>query len=135
MRRWQAEAMPVILSSIQDQPVLIEACPGAGKTRLALLVAYRLAAEGEICRVLVVVPTLAIADGWQRAASSSSRATPVLPLYTQRDWRPVDPIGGEWLGAIITYQSLFSSTEMYLAHATDPGNARRGTLLACIRSG
>jgi superfamily II DNA or RNA helicase len=121
MRRWQAEAMPVILSSILGEPVLIEACPGAGKTRLGLEVAYRLVTEGEISRVLVVVPTLAIADGWQRTASSSSRSTPTLPLHTQRDWRPVDPVGDEWLGAIITYQSLFSSTEMYLAHATDPG--------------
>ncbi|MFF1702969.1 DEAD/DEAH box helicase [Streptomyces sp. NPDC058252] len=40
---------------------------------------------------------------------------------TQRDWRAVDPIGDEWLGAVITYQSLFASTEMFLAHTTDPG--------------
>jgi superfamily II DNA or RNA helicase len=34
----------------------------------------------------------------------------------------VDPIGDGWAGVILTYQSLFASTEMFLAHATDPGH-------------
>ena len=77
-----------------------------------------------ISRVLVVVPTLAIADEWQRAASVATPVAPTLPLRSQRDWRAVDPIGDEWLGAIITYQSLFASTEMFLAHADlTPANA------------
>jgi hypothetical protein len=71
--------------------------------------------------VLVVVPTVAIADGWQRSASSATPSAPNMPLRSTRDWRPVDPIGDDWLGAIITYQSLFFQTEMFLAHATDPG--------------
>jgi hypothetical protein len=44
-----------------------------------------------------------------------------MPLRTSREWRTVDPIGPEWLGVILTYQSLFAQTEMFLAHATDPG--------------
>jgi uncharacterized protein len=47
--------------------VLIEACPGAGKTQFGLEVAYRLVEQSAISRVLVVVPTLAIANGWQVA--------------------------------------------------------------------
>jgi superfamily II DNA or RNA helicase len=121
MRRWQEEAMPLVLDALRHEPVLIEACPGAGKTRFGLEVAYRLVESGDISRVLVVVPTLAIADGWQQATSAASRQAPTLPLHSQRDWRPVDPIGDAWLGVIVTYQSLFSSTEMFLAHATDPG--------------
>jgi superfamily II DNA or RNA helicase len=101
--------------------VLVEACPGAGKTLFGLEVAYTLVAAGWISRVLVVVPTAAIADGWQRSASSATPDAPNLPLQSTPDWRPVDPIGEEWLGAIITYQSLFANTEMFLAHATDPG--------------
>lgn len=120
-RRWQADAMPVVLDSILHEPVLIEACPGAGKTQFGLEVAYRLVTEGEISRVLVVVPTLGIADGWNRAASAASPRTPTLPLRSQRDWRAVDSIGDNWLGAVITYQSLFAATDMFLAHATDPG--------------
>ena len=121
MRQWQIDAMPVVLSRILEEPQLVEACPGAGKTRFGLEVAYRLVFDGLISRVLIVVPTLAIADGWRKAASAGSSGTPTLPLHTQRDWRPVDPIGDDWLGAIVTYQSLMSSTEMFLAHATDPG--------------
>lgn len=121
LRRWQLEAIPVVLSAIRDEPVLIEACPGSGKTLFALEVAYRLVTEGLISRVLVVVPTCAIADGWQRSASSATPGAPTMPLRISRDWRPVDPIGEAWLGAIITYQSLFAQTEMFLAHATDPG--------------
>lgn len=121
LRPWQAEALPIVLSRLGREPVLVEACPGAGKTRFGLEVAHELAASGQISRVLVVVPSLAIADGWARASSAATPGAPTLPLRTQRDWRAVDPIGDEWLGAIITYQSLFASTEMFLAHATDPG--------------
>ncbi len=122
LRPWQLEAVPGTLATISREPVLVEACPGSGKTHFGLEVAYRLAASGDVSRVLIVVPTLGIADGWARAASSSSTATPTLPLRTQRDWRSTDPIGDDWLGAIITYHSLFASTEMFLAHATDPGH-------------
>jgi superfamily II DNA or RNA helicase len=121
LRKWQAEAMPMVLDAIRREYVLVEACPGAGKTRFGLEVAYRLVATGQISRVLIVVPTLAIADGWQREASAATPGAPTLPLRSQRDWRAVDPIGDNWLGAIITYQSLLASTEMFLAHATDPG--------------
>ena len=122
MRKWQTEAIPTALGLLGREAVLIEACPGAGKTRFGLEVAYALVAKEAISRVLIVVPTLAIADGWQRAASSTSMDAPTLPLRTQREWRPVDPIGDGWLGAIVTYHSLFRSTEMFLAHATDPGH-------------
>ena len=121
LRPWQQEALPVVLSAIEREPVLLEACPGAGKTQFGLEVAYGMVTAGVISRVLIVVPTVAIADGWQRSASSATPDAPTMPLRSTRDWRPVDPIGEEWLGAIITYQSLFFQTEMFLAHATDPG--------------
>ena len=121
LRCWQAEAIPIVLRVIGNEPVLVEACPGTGKASFGLEVAYRLAVTGKISRLLVVVPTLVIADEWRVAASAAYPAAPTLPLRSQRDWRAVDPIGDEWLGAIITYHSLFASTEMFLAHATDPG--------------
>ena len=122
MCKWQTAAMSVVLRVIGNEPVLVEACPGSGKTRIGLEVAYELVKKGDVSRVVIVVPSLAIADGWQRAASAGSTDTPTLPLRTRRDWRPVDPIGNPWLGAIITYQSLFRFPEMFLAHATDPGH-------------
>jgi len=123
----QAEPKPsgdparVLLRQRHLHPVLVEACPGAGKTQFGLEVAYRLVLSRAISRVLVVVPTLAIADGWQFAASPANPRAPTIPLRSQRTWRSVNPIGEEWLGAILTYQSLFASTELFLAHATDPG--------------
>lgn len=122
LRRWQAEALQIVLDTVGREPVLVEACPGAGKTQFGLEVAYQLVVTRRITRVLVVVPTLAIADGWQRSASVSTPGAPTLPLRSQRDWRAVDPIGDGWAGAVLTYQSLFASAEMFLAHATDPGH-------------
>lgn len=122
MRPWQADALPKILARLGHEPVLVEACPGAGKTRFGLEVAYQLVNGGSISRILVVAPTLAIADGWVRASSSATPAAPTIPLRSQRDWRSVEPLGHDWLGAVITYQSLFASPEMFLAHATDPGH-------------
>lgn len=122
LRLWQSRALAVTWEHIGKEPVLIEACPGAGKTQFGLEVALQMVLRGEITRVLIVVPTLGIADGWQRSASMVDPLSPTVPLHSQRDWRPVDPIGDEWLGAIVTYQSLFASTEMFLAHATDPGH-------------
>ncbi|MHB1783672.1 MAG: DEAD/DEAH box helicase family protein [Acidimicrobiales bacterium] len=121
LRRWQERALPVVLDRIMNHPVLVEACPGAGKTRFALEVVYKLVEIEQISRVLVVAPTLAIVDGWSLAASASDRSTPTMPLLTQREWRATDMFGDKWLGAIITYQSLFAGMEMFLAHATDPG--------------
>jgi len=120
-RAWQVKALEKTWEYVGKEPVLIEACPGAGKTQFGLEVAYQMVMREEITRVLIVVPTVGIADGWQRSASMADPSAPTLPLHSQRDWRAVDPIGDQWLGAIITYQSLFASSEMFLAHATDPG--------------
>jgi superfamily II DNA or RNA helicase len=115
LRRWQSEAMNVVLPALQKETVLVEACPGAGKTTFGLTVAYRLLEARSISRVLIFAPTL-------RAASVANSTSPTLPLRGPRDWRPVNPIGDEWVGAVLTYQSLFAMTEMFLAHATDPGH-------------
>jgi superfamily II DNA or RNA helicase len=104
------------------EPVLVEACPGAGKTIFGLTVAYSLLESRAISRVLIVAPTLGIVEGWLRSASVECRSSPTLPLRGPRDWRPVDPIGDNWVGAVLTYQSLFAMTDMFLAHATDPGH-------------
>jgi len=122
LRLWQAEAMDVVMPALRREPVLVEACPGAGKTSFGLTVIHRLLVSREISRVLVVAPSLGIVDGWLRAASSASATSPTLPLRGPRDWRPFNPIGEEWVGAVLTYQSLFAMTDMFLAHATDPGH-------------
>ena len=114
--------MDIVLPALSQGPVLVEACPGAGKTSFALKVARRLLEARAISRVLIVVPTLGIADGWLRSASGTDPSCPRLPLRGPRDWRAVNPIGEQWVGAVFTYQSLFAMTDMFLAHATDPGH-------------
>ena len=91
LRKWQSEAMQVALPALQKEPVLVEACPGAGKTTFGLTVAYRLIDSRAISRVLIVSPTLGIVDGWLGAASGADPTSPTLPLRGSRDWRPVDP--------------------------------------------
>jgi superfamily II DNA or RNA helicase len=85
-RKWQRAAMGVVMDRILSEPVLVEACPGAGKTQFGLEVAYELVKSNAISRVLVVVPTLGIADGWNMAASLAVPRSPTLPLRSQRDW-------------------------------------------------
>jgi superfamily II DNA or RNA helicase len=122
LRAWQEKALPIVLETIGREPVLVEACPGAGKTRFALEIAYRLVKSDAISRVLVVVPTVGIADVWWTAAGAATRHTPTMPLLGHREWRPVQPIGDQWLGAITTYQSLFSAADIFLAHTTESGH-------------
>lgn len=119
LRRWQDEALPLVLAKITEQSVLIEACPGAGKTLFGLEVCFRLLADGKINRVLVVAPTRAIADGWASAASEADRAAPSLPLHGTA-WRKTQPIGRH-VGAVFTYQSLQASPDLFLAHSAEPG--------------
>jgi len=56
LRQWQARAKDEYLASGQ-QDFLIEATPGAGKTRLALAIARQLLDDGTVEHIAVVVPT------------------------------------------------------------------------------
>ena len=47
LRAWQIEALDAVLPRILSQPVLVEACPGAGKTHFGLEMAYRLLSSGD----------------------------------------------------------------------------------------
>jgi len=130
LRQWQSEALIRVRDKITSRPVLIEACPGAGKTLFGLTVAHQLLADGIVTRLLIVVPTRSIADGWSESASSRDSHAPTIPLRTSNGWRAIDPIDFEslrgnqptWMGAIFTYQSLASMPDMFLAHATEPGH-------------
>lgn len=122
LRAWQEEAVRVVMPAILEEPVLVEACPGAGKTCFGLEIAHRLIQSAAISRVIVVVPSLEIAEGWLAAALPKDEYAPTIPLRGPRDWRPTEPIGDAWAGVVATYQSLFSSADMFLAHATDPGH-------------
>jgi superfamily II DNA or RNA helicase len=117
LRRWQERALQAVLSS--GGPVLIDACPGAGKTRFALECAARLFAERVVNRVLIVVPTVRLADQWAEAGSGAGGAA-VVPL-APAGWRPTQPLFHRWAGAAFTYHALFAQTAMFQALAAEPG--------------
>ncbi len=122
LRDWQHEALNVVIPRVLNEPVLVEACPGAGKTHFGLEVAYRFIKRGQVSRVLIFAPTIGISDGWLLSASAARPFSPTVPLVGQRTWRAVDPIGDDYVGAVATYHALFSASDMFLAHATDPGH-------------
>lgn len=64
--KWQNEAVDKFLSDRDD--FLVTACPGAGKTRMALKAARELLDSGEINRVIVVAPTIAVRKQWASEA-------------------------------------------------------------------
>lgn len=65
--RWQRKAVERFLATHHD--FLVTACPGAGKTRMALTAAREMLAANVIDRVIVVVPTLAVKDQWRDEAA------------------------------------------------------------------
>lgn len=117
LRHWQEEALDVVRRAVG--PALIEACPGAGKTRFALECAARLYSDRIINRVLVVVPTRRLIDQWVQAGSGAGGGATV-PL-APAGWRPTQPLLARWAGAVFTYHALFAQTTMFEALAAEPG--------------
>jgi superfamily II DNA or RNA helicase len=117
LRRWQKRALETVLNT--NRHVLIDACPGAGKTRFGIEYTARLFAERVINRVLIVVPTVRIADQWVEAGSGVGGG-PVVPLAPV-GWRPTQPLFQRWAGAVFTYHALFAQTTMFEALAAEPG--------------
>jgi superfamily II DNA or RNA helicase len=102
-----------------DKPILIEACPGAGKTRFALTAAAKLILAGQINRVLIVVPTSRLVTQWIEA-SNGAGGGPSLPVAPV-GWKPIRPLYAPWAGGVITYHTLFRHTTMLAALAAEPG--------------
>ena len=117
LRRWQERALETALKT--SWPVLIDACPGAGKTRFALEYAARLFLERVVNRVLIVVPTTRIADQWVEAGSGTGGGA-VVPL-APAGWRPTQPLFQRWAGGVFTYHALFAQATMFQALAAEPG--------------
>lgn len=117
LRDWQLEALAVV--STFKEPLLIEACPGSGKTRFALEAAARMIQAGDVNRVLIVAPTVRLVEQWVQAAErpDGSASVPLAPA----GWRPTQPLYSRWCGAAFTYQSLFAQTTMFAALAAEPG--------------
>lgn len=117
LRQWAVDALEVVAAT--TEPVLIEACPGAGKTRFALECAARMIEAGEINRVLVVVPSRRLVEQWVEAATGVSGGAS-LPLAPPT-WRHPQPMPVGACGGVITYQSLFAQPNWWATFAAEPG--------------
>jgi Type III restriction enzyme, res subunit/HNH endonuclease len=117
LRRWQERALETTLKA--SAPVLVDACPGAGKTRFALEYVARLFLDRAVNRVLIVVPTVRVADQWVEAGSGTG-GWATVPL-ARAGWRPTQPLFQRWAGGVFTYHALFAQTTMFEALAAEPG--------------
>jgi superfamily II DNA or RNA helicase len=116
-RTWAQKALRVVAST--SDPVLIEACPGAGKTRFALEAAARMFDSGEINRLLIVVPSRRLVEQWCEASTGvgGGASIPLAPST----WRHPQPMPDGICGGVITYQSLFAQPNWWAAFAAEPG--------------
>lgn len=117
LRQWQLVALKVFQETRGS--VLVEACPGAGKTRFALEAAYRMFQSGEVNRLLIVAPTVRIVQQWVQVAEGLGGA-PKLPL-APATWRPTDPIYETLCGAAFTWSTLCCNSTQMAALAGEPG--------------
>lgn len=117
LRRWQQDALQAVLGT--TSPVLIDACPGAGKTRFALECAARLFLEGAVNRVLIFAPTTRVVQQWVESGSGAGGGANV-PL-APAGWRPTQPLYQRWAGGVFTYHALFMQNSMFQGLAAEPG--------------
>lgn len=70
LRDWQqaarTKALDYFRSSTGNRHFVVNAAPGAGKTKLACTIAADLLASGEVTRVVVIAPRRTVVDQWAR---------------------------------------------------------------------
>ena len=99
LRAWQQRALAAYHSR-QPGDFLVTATPGAGKTALALELASRLVAAGEVARVVVIAPTDHLRTQWATAAAAAGLALdPALP-------NEVGPVRPGLDGYVATYAQV-----------------------------
>jgi superfamily II DNA or RNA helicase len=112
LRTWQAEAVAVAAAT---PTALIEACPGAGKTRFAFRTARTLLDDGAIDRIIVVVPSAELRNQLGRDAHTYERIEldyrfdPAAPL-----WSP------SYHGVVVTYAAVANHPDRW-AYRTAQG--------------
>lgn len=104
LRSWQGRALNKI-REFAGASFLLEACPAAGKTVPGLRLAHEWLTAGQIQRVLVLVPTVNLANQWAKEAAH-------VGLRLEPNWNGVG-IPRDCHGIVITYQRLAAMPELY----------------------
>jgi superfamily II DNA or RNA helicase len=117
LRPWQRDALMKLQATPGD--FLLEACPGAGKTRWAIEAAKLLLSYGSVARVVVVTPTVHLKGQWVNEAHLGG-----LELRSQYDSQWATPEPDEFQGMVTTYQQVCYSAREFAVHA-----AQKATLV------
>lgn len=99
-RAWARAAYAAYLKSSKDS-FLVDACPGAGKTKFAVMLAYNEVARGAVDRVDVVGPSVHICRQWAQEMAGWG-----LHLDPENEQESSDCIG-----RVFTYQRLGMSPQ------------------------
>lgn len=99
-RAWARAAYAAYLKSNKDS-FLVDACPGAGKTKFAVMLAYNEVARGAVDRVDVVGPSVHICRQW--AAEMAGWGLHLDPENEQES--------SDCIGRVFTYQRLGMSPQ------------------------
>lgn len=109
LRRWQADAIRefMLWTPEGDRGFLVEATPGAGKTRLSIDIAVRLLDSGRIERIVIAVPTARLEAQW--AEEFDEYGININPLWRAADGR----LAPDVRGCAATYAEIANQPENY----------------------
>jgi superfamily II DNA or RNA helicase len=111
LRGWQVDAL-TRMESWHEGSFLLNAAPGAGKTRPSIELAKRLLATGVVQRIAVVCPTSPLTRQWAQAAGQQG-------LQLQPDAPDLKP-PGDFHGVAVTYARVASGPAAFTRTCT-PG--------------
>lgn len=109
LRRWQSRALRELgaWAPQEDEGYLIEATPGAGKTRVAIEAARNLLAIKRISRIVVAVPTARLEAQWSEAFAE-------FGINIMPDWHASNGVlPSDEHGCAATYAEIANSAQSF----------------------
>lgn len=106
-RKWQADALREFMLADKDGSFLVEATPGAGKTRLAIDIAKRLIEADSIAQIVVAVPTSRLEIQW--AEEFAKQGISIDPKWHAADGN----LARDEKGCAATYAEIGRQPQVY----------------------
>ncbi|MBB6556121.1 DEAD/DEAH box helicase [Nonomuraea rubra] len=109
LRAWQEDALREysLWTPREGNGFLVEATPGAGKTRLAIEVACRALASGRVQRIVIAVPTARLEGQW--AEEFGKQGVSINPGWQAADGR----LASDEQGCAATYAEIAKQPQIY----------------------
>lgn len=108
-RKWQADALRefMLWQPEGDNGFLVEATPGAGKTRLAIQIAARLLDAGTVAQIIVAVPSSRLETQWHE--EFAKQGININPKWHAADGR----LANDEQGCAATYAEIAKQPQIY----------------------